>query len=164
MSMTMALPVVATPNAGWQFVNWTGPGAANLLDVNAASTSIRNPTTADTTVTANFPKITYTLTTSVSPVGAGTVTLSTTYVYDDGLPVVATPNAGWQFVNWTGPGAANLLDVNAASTSIRNPTTADTTVTANFPKITYTLTTSVSPVGAGTVTLSTPYVYDDGLP
>ena len=96
------LAVVATPNAGWQFVNWTGVGAANLVNPRSASTTIINPTTANTTIQANFVKITYNLTTSVAPVGGGTVTASTTYVYDDGLAVVATPNAGWQFVNWTG--------------------------------------------------------------
>jgi hypothetical protein len=132
-----ALPVVATPNAGWQFVNWTGVGAVNLVDANAASTTITNPTYGDTAIQANFVKITYTLTTSVSPVGGGTVTASTTYVYDDGLAVVATPNAGWQFVNWTGVGAGNLVSTTSASTTIINPTFAGTDMQANFVLIEY---------------------------
>ncbi len=76
----------------------------------------------DTTVTANFQKITYNLDTST--VGNGTVTADTTYVYDDDLAVVATPDAGggWEFVNWTGTGATNLEDANLASTYIINPT------------------------------------------
>ncbi len=115
----------------------------------------------DTTVTANFQKITYNLDTSTA--GSGTVTADTTYVYDDHLAVVATPDAGggWEFVNWTGTGATNLEDANLASTYIINPTYADTTVTANFQKIAYNLDTST--VGNGTVTADTTYVYDDHL-
>jgi hypothetical protein len=114
------LVVDATPDAGWQFVNWTGAGAGNLVDDNAASTTINNPTYGDTVITANFQKIVYTLDTS--QVGNGTVTADTTYVYDDGLVVDATPDAGWQFVNWTGAGAGNLDDASAASTTIKDPT------------------------------------------
>jgi hypothetical protein len=156
------LAVVATSNAGWQFAGWTGD-TGNLVDPSSASTSIKNPTTANTTIQANFQKTNYNLTTSVSPVGGGTVTPSTTYVYDQGLAVVATPSAGWQFVNWTGAGAGNLTSTTSASTTIINPTTSDTTVQANFQKTNYNLTTSVSPVGGGTVTPSTTYVYDQGL-
>jgi hypothetical protein len=71
-------------------------------------------------ITATFKKTNYNLTTS--QVGNGTVTADTTYVYDDALAVDATPDAGWQFVNWTGAGAGNLDDASAASTTIKDPT------------------------------------------
>ena len=103
-----------------------------------------NPTTANTAIQANFVKTTYNLTTSVAPVGGGTVTASTTYVYDDGLAVVATPNAGWQFVNWTGVGAGNLVSTTSASTTIINPTFAGTDIQANFVLIEYSLTVTVN--------------------
>ena len=115
---------------------------------------------ADRTVTANFRKVTYSLTTT--QVGNGTVTPSTTYVYDDGLAMVATPDPGWEFVNWTGD-TANLV-ANAASTNLVAPLMANTAIQANFQKINYTLTISVS-AGNGTVAPAsgTTYVYDDGL-
>ncbi len=73
----------------------------------------------------------------------------TTYVLDEALAMTATPAAGWQFVNWSGAGAANLVDANSASTTIINPTTANTDLVANFAKTTYTLTWTVN--GSGTV-------------
>ena len=99
------LAVVATPDPGWEFVNWTGD-TANLVTPGAASTNLVNPLTVDTTLQANFQKITYSLTTT--QVGNGTVTPSTTYVYDQGLAVAAVPDPGWEFVNWTGD-TANLM-------------------------------------------------------
>ena len=158
------LAVVATPNAGWQFVNWTGD-TGNLVDPLSASTSIKNPTTANTTVQANFAKITYTLTTSVDPAGGGTVTAPTTYAYDQGLSVVATPNAGWQFVNWTGVGAGNLVSTASPSTAIINPTFADADIQANFVHIEYSLTVNLSGVFASGTVIKSPdkptYHYGD---
>ena len=144
-----ALVVTATPAAGWQFLNWTGAGAANLVDANSASTTIINPTTANTDLVANFAKTTYSLTWTVN--GSGTVAppSGTNYVLDTALAVTATPAAGWEFVNWTGAGAANLVDANSASTTIINPTASNTDLIANFVKTTYTLTWTVT--GSGTV-------------
>ena len=158
-----ALAITATPAAGWEFVNWTGAGAGNLADANSASTTLKNPTTTDTDLIANFAKISYTLTWTVN--GGGTVAppSGTTYVLDDALAVTATPAAGWQFLNWTGAGAANLVDANSASTTIINPTTSNTDLVANFAKTTYTLTWTVN--GSGTVTppSGTNYVLDTAL-
>ncbi|MGB7452615.1 MAG: hypothetical protein WBM36_10870, partial [Lysobacterales bacterium] len=158
-----ALAVTATPAAGWQFLNWTGAGAANLVDANSASTTIINPTTANTDLVANFAKTTYSLTWTVN--GSGTVAppSGTNYVLDTALAVTATPAAGWEFVNWTGAGAANLVDANSASTTIINPTASNTDLVANFAKTTYTLTWTVT--GSGTVVPAsgTTYVLDDAL-
>ena len=152
------LAVLASPADGWEFVDWTGPGAGNLVDDGAASTTIINPTYSNTSVTANFQRIIYTLDTEQT--GSGTVTSDTTYEFDDGLAVVASPADGWEFVDWTGPGTGNLDD-GAASTTIINPTYSNTSVTANFQRIIYTLDTEQT--GNGTVTPDTTYEYDDGL-
>ena len=131
---------MATPDPGWEFVNWTGD-TANLV-ANAASTNLVAPLMANTAIQANFQKINYTLTISVGA-GNGTVAPAsgTTYVYDDGLAIVATPDPGWEFVNWTGD-TANLV-ANAASTNLVAPLMANTAIQANFQKINYTLTISV---------------------
>ncbi|MGD2272652.1 MAG: hypothetical protein PVI06_19800, partial [Desulfobacterales bacterium] len=125
--------VRAEPAPGWQFVNWSGD-TANLVDPNAAVTSLINPMCGDTAITANFAKIDYNLTTSVAPAGGGTVTPSTTYNFDSALALTATPNGGWGFVNWTGD-TANLMDSNAASTNLKKPLYSDTSVTANFGQL-----------------------------
>ena len=92
----------------------------------------------------------YTLTTAVSPSGAGTITLNPAGgTYSSGTVVTVTANAasGYVFSNWTGD-----------LTGSTNPTTitmnANKSVTAVFTAATYTLTTAVSPTGSGTITLN----------
>jgi hypothetical protein len=121
------LAVGAFPDAGWEFVNWTGAGAGNLVNSNAASTTIINPTYGDTQITANFQKIIYILTISVAT-GNGSVSPAsgTTYVYDEALVVSATPDSGWEFVDWSGE-SAKLQNPTASTTNIINPMDADTT-------------------------------------
>ena len=74
------------------------------------------------------------LTMAVLPEGAGTTTPpvgSTGVVVSAPQPIVATANAGYDFVNWTSSGgAAVLADPGSASTTVTM--TADATVTANF--------------------------------
>ena len=157
------LEITATPALGWEFVNWTGTGAGNLVDANSATTTIDIPMAAHTDLVANFAKTTYTLTYSVN--GSGTVSPAspTNYFYDEGLEITATPALGWEFVNWTGTGAGNLVDANSATTTIDIPMAAHTDLVANFAKTTYTLTYSVN--GSGTVSPASPtnYFYDEGL-
>ncbi|MBA7594375.1 hypothetical protein ES703_01316 [subsurface metagenome] len=92
----------------------------------------------------------YNLTTNVSPTGGGSVSPSGG-TYDPGVTVTltATANSGYAFDYWSG------------SASGTNPTTtvvmdAHKSVTAHFTPVaqTYTLTTSVSPSGAGSVSPS----------
>jgi len=93
------------------------------------------------------PTITYTLTTQVSPAGAGSIIPANgDYSQGQTITIAAHPIAGWQFSHWL-----NTNDNN------QNPTTvtmdSDKTVTAVFTLIPvqYNLTTAVSPVGAGTI-------------
>ncbi|HVP09779.1 MAG TPA: hypothetical protein VMV94_01175 [Phycisphaerae bacterium] len=96
---------------------------------------------------------TYTLTTAVSPAGAGSITLNPSGgTYPSGTVVTVTANAGsgYVFSNWTG-------DLSGST----NPTTitmnGNKSVTAVFTAApTYTLTTAVSPAGSGTITLNPP--------
>ena len=195
------VPVLATPNAGFAFVNWTGPvasatSASTTVTMDAAKSVTANfapaagtPVTVNVPAgisftlngvtltgprTVNLPAGTYTLsTTSPQALGAGTqavfaswsdggaishtITVNTaplaitatfttqfqlttaagaggTVTPASGLffnagtvvPVVATPNAGFAFVNWTGPVASAA----AASTTVTMD--APKSVTANF--------------------------------
>jgi Fe-S cluster assembly iron-binding protein IscA len=134
-------PITATPDAGWQFVNWTGDIVA---DPNSASTIITMD--ADKTVTANFsPLPTHILTMAVTGNGSTDPPVGdNNYVEGTVVPITATPDAGWQFVNWTGDIVA---DPNSASTVITM--NADKAVTANFTQLpTYTLTMAVNGSGS----------------
>ena len=124
------------------------------MDANSASTTIDNPMAANTNLMANFAKTTYTLTYTVNGSGSVSPVSGTTYVYDEGLAITATPALGWEFVNWTGD-TGNLVDANSASTTLINPLTADTDLTANFIQIDYTLTVNrTGGMGTGSVAVN----------
>jgi len=120
--------VTATANAGYAFVNWTECGQ---VSTSASYTFVAN---ADRTLVAHFQTVpTHTL--KVSSTAGGTVTApgEGTFTYNEGTVVnlVATPDAGYRFVNWTGDAVANA---NAASTTITMD--VNHSVTANFAEVT----------------------------
>lgn len=139
-SVTFDTPQNGTPGTQYVFTGWTDLA-------NSSQPRLLTSPAAPATYTATF-KTLYQLTTAVSPPGAGSATGAG--FYDSGAlaPIVATPNAGYQFVNWTGPVAS------ASSTSTTVPMNAPVTATANFALIT---TTNVLPASGrigDTVTLS----------
>lgn len=95
------------------------------------------------------PPLTYTLTTTVNPLGSGTVSPSSG-TYDEGASVTITayPNQGYKFSNWSGgiSGSTNPATVTMNSNKA---------ITANFAELArYTLTTNAYPLGAGSVSPS----------
>ncbi|MDZ7597634.1 MAG: hypothetical protein U5J82_04905 [Desulfobacterales bacterium] len=164
-SMTFSdlpLTITATPDTGWEFLMWAGSGASNLANASAYETTL--VLAANTTVTAIFEKIDYTLAIDVAS-GNGSVSPAsgTSYNYDTGLGISATADAGWEFTGWTGD-TGNLANPGAATTTINSDTFGNTTVHANFVKIDYTLTIDVA-TGNGSVSPAsgTSYNYDTGL-
>ncbi|ALO16756.1 Immunoglobulin A1 protease precursor [Salinivirga cyanobacteriivorans] len=143
-----AASITATPEAGYEFVNWTGD-TDYLDDATAASATVTMPA-GDVTLTANFAAINYTLTLNAAPVEGGTVTGDGTYNVGDAASITATPEAGYEFVNWTGD-TDYIDDATAASATVTMPA-GDVTLTANFAAIDYTLTLNAAPVEGGTVT------------
>ncbi len=87
--------VVATPNAGYGFVNWTENGVE--VSNSAAYTF---PVTADRALVANFVAA-YTVTTSAAPSIGGTTTGDGVYNIGTQVTVDATAASSFQFVNWT---------------------------------------------------------------
>ena len=91
---------------------------------------------------------TYTLTTSVSPSGSGSVSPSGgTYAAGTSVTLTATPATDYKFDHWGG-------DAGGTSTSTTITMDSNKSVVAYFKGITYILTTSVSPSGSGYVTPS----------
>jgi uncharacterized protein YkwD len=148
----LVVSLVATPAAGHQFVNWTG-GVGTIANTNAASTTITM--NGSYSIRANFaaiPPSQYSLTVSSSAGGSVTTPGEGTFVGDAGLVVglVATPAAGYQFVNWTGD-VGTIANVNAASTTITM--NGAYSIAANFeviPTSQHTLTTSSTAGGSVT--------------
>ncbi len=123
--------VSALPDVGWSFDSWSDglAGTDNPDTIIVAS---------DTLVTANFTQNQYVLTAGVN--GGGSVLKSpnqATYVHGDSVIVAAIPDIGWMFNGWSdGLGG------------IQNPDTvvmlSDTTVTAGFVALPFTVTTDVT--------------------
>ena len=128
--------ITATPEAGYQFVAWTGAGAT---DSTAATTTVSM--TSDRNVTASFAIIQYTL--SADANGSGSVSGAGTYDHGTVASITATADTGHHFVNWTGDTVANA---NAASTTIT--LTADSKVTANFEADTHQLVVNAGSNGS----------------
>jgi hypothetical protein len=118
--------LVATPASGYRFVKWTG-NVSTIADVYAVETNITM--NGDYSITANFVAI-YDLTIS-STVGGETTPGAGTFTYDEGTVVnlVATPDAGYRFVEWTGD-VGTIANVSAASTTITM--NGDYSITAEF--------------------------------
>ncbi|TVZ56903.1 putative repeat protein (TIGR02543 family)/predicted secreted protein (Por secretion system target) [Lutibacter sp. Hel_I_33_5] len=104
-----SVTLTATPDTGYEFKNWAGhaSGTTNQFTIVMNGHKI---------VTATFVKIQRTLTitatngtVSINPILKGKST------YDDGesLTLTATPNTGYQFVNWSGDasGTTNPLSI-----------------------------------------------------
>jgi len=160
--------LVATPDAGYRFVGWTG-GPGIIADASAATTTITMD--RDCAIRANFAEIPetpqipqYDLT--ISSTGGGSVDIpgEGTFTYDAGrvLDLVAEADSGYRFVNWTGDVTA-IENVNGALTTITM--NDDYTIVANFaeiPRPRVTLTVSSTDGGSVTTPGEATFPYDEG--
>jgi len=87
--------LVATPNAGFIFVNWTENGVPV-----SASPSYSFTALVDRTLEAHFANA-YVITTSAAPDYAGSVSAGGIFVTGTVVTVTATPASGFLFVDWT---------------------------------------------------------------
>ncbi len=89
--------VTAIPNTGYEFVKWTKNGTTVSTD-QEYSFEITN----NTSLVAHFqvPIITYEVTATVTPNGAGTVTGTGTYNEGSTAALIATANNGYSFQYW----------------------------------------------------------------
>ena len=153
--------LVATPDAGYRFVNWTSD-VGSIGNVDAAITYIVMDD--DYSTTANFEEIPeYDLTISSTEGGSVTTPGEGTFTYDGGTvaDLVAEADEGYRFENWTGD-VDTIADINAATTTITMQ--GDYTITANYaiPPVQYNLTISSTSNGSVTVPGEGTFTYDKG--
>jgi hypothetical protein len=119
--------LVATPDAGYRFDEWTG-NVSTIDDVYAASTNITM--NGDYSITANFVRQ-YDLTADSTEGGSVIEPGENTFTYDEGTVVdlIASPDACYEFIDWTGD-VGSIADVYAASTNITMNDNYN--ITANF--------------------------------
>ncbi|WKD86268.1 hypothetical protein KCTC32516_01634 [Polaribacter huanghezhanensis] len=130
-----SVTVTATPNTGYNFVNWTSAGTA--VSTNLTYTFVLS---ANATLVANFEAKTYTLNVTAQN---GTVLKNpdaVTYNGGDTVQLTATPNSGYEFTFWSGD-----------ATGTTNPLTvlmnANKNITANFSLITSVVCTPAVDLG-----------------
>ncbi len=132
----------AFPNAGWTFLNWTENGA----EVSTSATYSFNATT-NRTLVANFISLTdAAIQTSALPALGGTTSGDGVYTIGDGVTVSAAANPGYYFTEWTSGATVVSPDADYTFTAA-----ASQSLVAHFA-LGHTITTSVWPLGAGSVT------------
>ena len=147
-----AAPLIATPNAGFAFVNWTENGAVVSTNPNYTFT-----VTGDRTLVANFATGSL-ITTSSSPLTGGNTDGGGSFVNGGSVTVQAVPSANYNFVNWTENGVPVSASANYTFTAA-----GDRDLVANFtPSATNLgIVFSQPPTTSGTLLLSS-YMLPDG--
>lgn len=151
----------ALPAVGYAFDNWD-------WNIHATATPNQSPSTVltytDDTLRVYFNQIiTDSIVIDVQPPGAGTVSLdgtllnpypNTTYVTQgSSSSLVATPNAGFNFSNWS---ASQQVITPNNNPSISLTWNGNDTVTAHFSSIpSYSITYLVNPTAGGTIDINT---------
>lgn len=134
--------VVATPSAGYGFVNWTEGGTPVSSNASYSFTA-----SANRTLVANFilqGGTMRTISTSSSPAGAGTTSGAGSYADGTEATVTATANPGYKFAKWKQGGASV-----STSASYTFPVSADRALVAVFEPVLI-VTTSSAPANGGT--------------
>ncbi|MEM7336493.1 MAG: hypothetical protein AAF490_30720 [Chloroflexota bacterium] len=148
-SYNQAVNLTAVPDAGWEFVEWSG-------DASGSTNPLSLTLTDDVSVTAIFQAIVPELTTNVTGNGSVNRSADAPYSYNQVLDLTAVPNAGWEFVEWSG-------DASGSTNPLSLTLTTDTSVTAVFTEIIPALTTSTTGSGAINRSADAPYSYNQSV-
>ncbi len=158
------VPVIAAPEPHCHFVSWTGTAVAAGKVADPLSPSTTVTVDAPYTLVASFAVDQVALTTSSGDGGAVSSPGEGGFMYGYGaiVPVMATANAHYHFVNWTGTAVT--------AGKVASPTSANATVTmdasytliANFAADQLTLTTSSGDGGAVSSPGEGSFQYDQG--
>ena len=141
--------LVATPNTGYTFVNWTQNGS--VVSTNA---SYSFTVTGDAAFVANFSPNSYPITVTANPSEGGTVGGAGTYTHGTTAVLTATASEGYSFTVWTKNGATVSTNATYSFT-----VTGAGDYVANFSLNSYTVTASANPTQAGTVTGAGTYTH-----
>jgi hypothetical protein len=143
-TLSVSSPQSGTTGTQYAFSSWSDGGTQNHT-ITAPSSS--------TTYTANFTTQ-YSLTTSVSPSGNGTVTPSGTNWHNSGqsVPVSATAGSGYNFTGWSGDLSGSTNPTSVTMNGMKS-------VTSQFTAISETISTPAIPSGTTSGNLGTAYTY-----
>jgi len=140
--------LLAEPETGYGFVNWTANPTGTFGDASAAETTFTMPAQA-VTIVAHFG-VAYNLTMAADPVAGGDaidVAAEGAYVAGATVSIKAEPAAGYGFVNWTADAPVTIDDATAEETTFAMPAQA-VTIIAHFG-VAYNFTMAADPVAGG---------------
>ena len=144
--------LTATPNSGYQFQSWKKNGTVVSTNATYTFTVVENAT-----YTAYFGEIPinyYTISTTVNPTGAGTVTGGGTFQEGSSITLTATANSGYTFDHWQDGNTDNPRTITV---------TQNATYTAYFTQDEYTINVYASPSNGGSVTGGGTYHYGETI-
>jgi hypothetical protein len=133
--------LVATPNTGYAFANWTVGGTAI-----SSSPNLNFLVTSNRTLVANFTSVgngSNTVSLTSTPVNGGTTTGSGAYATGSSVTVTATPAPGYKFSKWV----ENDV-VLSTSASYAFTLDADRAILAKFKPV-YVITVTPAPANGG---------------
>jgi hypothetical protein len=133
--------VRATEANGYHFVNWT----ENDGQV-SSNTEYTFTVTGDRDLVANYSSEDYIISVVIDPEEGGIVTGAGGYNYGDECTLKATPNEGYEFVNWTKDGDEVWQNPNPDFTLT---VTETATYVAHFQRKSYTISVSANPANGG---------------
>lgn len=139
------IQIEATPHEGFTFNGWDDEDLSNPRNIIV---------TEDHTYTAFFAIQQCTISTEVTPEGAGTVEGGGTYDYGSTIHLMARANPGHQFEKWS-----DGVIVNPRTVTVEG----DATYTAEYITLQYEITTNASPENGGTVTGGGSYPFGEQI-
>ena len=145
--------VTATPSAGYEFYGWNIPTATPQWVYGVADTLFQ--VTGNMTIIAKFNPVTtaFQINLHADPAEGGTVSGAGQYFYGTQVTIVATPNEGYAFVNWTYGDAVVSTEPSYTFTA-----TSNMTFYAHFEATAVSQTTAIS---SGWNWYSSYIAYDD---
>ena len=135
--------LIATPITGYEFISWNDGNTENPRTL---------VVTENQTYTAQFDIIQHVVTTVVTPEGSGTVEGGGIYPYGETVTLTAQNNTGYIFKMWSDEVFDNPRQV---------VVDRDTTYTAVFSPLQYTITTGSDPEEGGVVEGGGSYPYGE---
>ena len=142
--------LIATPDPNYLFLNWTLNGSVVSTSPNYSFT-----VTGAASYVANFVPNEFTISATAQPSNGGTVTGNGVYNYGTTCTLIATPNIGFHFVNWTKDGV-----VVSTNTSYSFTVTEDGSYVAHFDHNDCVITAAADPTVGGTITGAGTYHYN----
>lgn len=144
---------ITTDNIEWTSGALSYNAGSQIFKLRVCSASSTDPVIDDYVITLTVSAATYSVTVGVSPSGYGTVSTSSASATPDNWSgdIIATPNAGYKFDNWTSSGGGITINNSTSATTQIKATSNGGTLTANFSAATYRVTLdNQSATSAGT--------------